>query len=595
MVEVGYTPEQIDELRGRLVPGVPLRRDGLHRRKDGTVFPVEVNLARFDWDGKPVTLGVARDISERQRAQEALRESEQWYQTLAAVSPVGIFRTDRAGAFVYVNDRWTRMAGLPAEQARGDGWARVINPEDRERVVAGWVEAAREGKPFEIEYRFLSPQGEATWVLGSARAVKGQGGEVVGYVGTVTDITERRRSEEDVKAARDELERRVAERTAELEEANENLRREVKERARYEEALRYSEEKYSTLVEHSPTGVFIFRGGKFVFANPQLAAMGGYSREEFLAMDPFDLVHPEDRDWVRDMASRRLAGESVPTDYEVRVVTRAGETRWVNVRNALITYRGGPSTLATVQDVTERKRMEEALARSGNELRRLSAQILSAQEEERARIARDLHDGIGQALSAIKFQVESAVPTCERLAGEAQMQTLRAAVARVQQTIEEVRRISMDLRPSILDDLGLVTTLGWVCREFSGRNPQIEVVRRVEVAEADVPEPLRIVVFRIVQEALQNVAKHSGANRVELGLRRAGDDLELWVRDDGRGFDPEALAHRVGEARGFGIGSMRERAQASGGGIEVVVPPGGGTTIRVRWALAGDRRPRASG
>ncbi len=111
------------------------------------------------------------------------------------------------------------------------------------------------------------------------------------------------------------------------------------------------------------------------------------------------------------------------------------------------------------------------------------------------------------------------------------------------------------------------------------------------MAEAEVPEALRIVIFRIAQEALQNVAKHSGADRVEVGLRRTGGDLELWVRDDGRGFDPEAVLHRVREVRGFGLGSMRERAQASGEGLEFLFPPEGGTLVRARWALADDEEP----
>lgn len=291
---------------------------------------------------------------------------------------------------------------------------------------------------------------------------------------------------------------------------------------------------------------------------------------------------------MADIAGRRLAGEDVPADYEVRFVRRDGQTRWVNIRSALIEYRGGVSTLGNVQDITGQRAAATALRQSQEALRRLSNRLMTAQEEERARIAREIHDSIGQALSAIKFHVEHALAGCENLGSPPLARSLRDVVARVQETVEEVRRISMALRPSLLDDLGLVATVGWQCREFRAANPTMAVECDLEVEEQDVPERLKIVLFRIIQEAMGNAGRHSGGDAVQVTLRRLGQMLELSVGDNGRGLDLASLDERTAEDVGYGLSSMRERAEASGGKLTVELPDAGGTTIRGTWPLGGE-------
>jgi PAS domain S-box-containing protein len=583
-VEVQHSAAEVSRINSQLEVGQSVLLEGTHRRKDGTTFPVEVHLQAMRWEDQPVVIGLARDISERKRAERALRESEQWYQSLAEVSPVGIFRTDVEGGCLYVNYRWSQIAGLDLSQALGRRWADALHPDDREAVINGWKASAKEGRPFHMEYRFRSPAGVTTWVIGSARTVRDANGEVLGHVGTITDISDRKRMEEELRAARDELELRVRERTTSLEAANRRLLTEIEQRAAAEESLRYSEAKYSKLVTSSPVGIFIYRDGQFVFVNPALVAMSGYTEKEFLAMDLGNLVHPEDRAWVQQIARRRLAGEAVPQEYEVRCLTKAAETRWLHVRTVLIEYRGGPSTLGNVTDVTESKRMSAALEGSREKLRRLSNEILTAQEEERARIARELHDSIGQSLSAIKFHVESAIPRCGAT-GTAE-QHLRAVVGRVQDTVEEVRRISMALRPSLLDDLGLLATIRWHCRQFESRYPDLAVTQELDAAEGEVPDRLKIVIFRLLQEAMSNAGEHSGCEGIEISLSLQGHLLELRVTDDGKGIDWEEMEERPASLRGYGLASMRERTEMSGGQLSIELPEGGGTVIRATWDLA---------
>ncbi|MDB4443773.1 GAF domain-containing protein [bacterium] len=226
-------------------------------------------------------------------------------------------------------------------------------------------------------------------------------------------------------------------------------------------------------------------------------------------------------------------------------------------------------------------RVEERTA----EIRRLSSRFLSAQEEERKRIARELHDGIGQSLSAIKFRVEHAL---QKIGGEKTTEvseSLDPVVPTVQKAVEEVRRISRNLRPSILDDLGLLATISWFCREFQSIFSQIRIEKQIDIQEDDVPDFLKIVIFRILQEALNNIAKHSQANLVRLPLRKTDTNVELTIYDDGIGFNLENVLSEDQAEKGLGLASMKERTQLSGGSFSIESTKGKGTTIRAKWPV----------
>jgi len=348
------------------------------------------------------------------------------------------------------------------------------------------------------------------------------------------------------------------------------------ERKAAEEALRDSEEKYSNLVENSPTGVFIFQQDRFVFVNPKFAELLEYSREELLAETPFQTVHPVDRERVTEIVRNRLQGDPAPDHYEYRLVTRTGKVRWVVTCNAMIRHRGALAILGNVQDVTDRKRME-------TQLRQLSARLLTIQEEERHRVARDLHDSVGQKLTGIKFMVEAALGApwpSERRSG---IERLRSLIPTIQDAVEEVRAISTALRPSILDDLGLLPTLAWYLREFTRAQPELRIEQRILAQEAEVPAPLRTPIFRILQEATNNLAKHSDAGQMLIELGIENRRLHLVVQDDGVGFDPA----NIGEADkwGSGLSSMRERAELTGGTFNLVTAPGQGTRIEADWQV----------
>jgi len=246
----------------------------------------------------------------------------------------------------------------------------------------------------------------------------------------------------------------------------------------------------------------------------------------------------------------------------------------------------GEFAVVTVDDVSAIKRTEAALRQSESELHLLSSQLLTAQEMERKRIASELHDSIGASLSGIKFGLEQAIQSMPAGEFEQSRTMLRSLVQMMKDTMGEVRRISMDLRPASLDDLGLIATLSWFFREFGVIHPHLRVVKDVDVREAEVTPSLKTVIFRVVQEGVNNVVKHAGSDELRLRLKRRGREIELVLEDRGCGFDPAAvLPGGEGSMRGFGLNTMRERVEMSGGTFSLTSRPGAGTRLQARWPL----------
>jgi signal transduction histidine kinase len=226
--------------------------------------------------------------------------------------------------------------------------------------------------------------------------------------------------------------------------------------------------------------------------------------------------------------------------------------------------------------------LDDEILRSRDRLQTLSRRLIAAQETERQRIARELHDDIGQALSAVKMNLQSI----RRSAGASAMATqIQESIESIDQALRRVRDLSVALRPSLLDDLGLVPALRW----FVARQSQRAGFRcRFEADESiEPPAEVQTACFRIAQEALTNVARHSGAKNVDLELRLRGDVLELTVSDDGRGFDVKMAVERVGADASLGLLGMRERARLLGGRVTIESTRRGGTTVHARIPLMG--------
>jgi PAS domain S-box-containing protein len=351
-----------------------------------------------------------------------------------------------------------------------------------------------------------------------------------------------------------------------------------------ESELRESEKKYGAVVENSLTGIYIILNGEIVFANPRFAEIFGYSKDEILGMESRMLVQPEERDLYDEIEQKRLDGVEAPLQYEIKGVKKNGEAIWTSRRHVIIDYQGSRALLGNVVDVTQRKQMEESLIKSENECRLLSRKVIEAEEDERKRIAREIHDGLGQSLAAIKFRVES----CSLTAGEEAFSgadELRSIIKMIQGSMEEMRRIHNDLHPAHIDELGIVKTISYFCGEFRATYPGISLETKIDFSEDEVPEYLKTPIYRIFQEAMHNAANHSEAKHISFRLDRTADTINLAVEDNGIGFATGKDIDFDKSHIGLGLFSMRERAALSGGSLQIESAPGKGTFIAATWPL----------
>jgi PAS domain S-box-containing protein len=471
----------------------------------------------------------SRDASERKRAEEALRESEERFRQMAETIDEVFWLADADSTrILYVSPAyeviWGRSrASLYAEPR---SWLGAVHPEDRERVLLAFERQVQTGE-FHEEYRIVRPDGTVRWVLDRAFPVRDEAGRPYRTAGISKDVTERRRAE------------------AELRQSEARLRR-------------FAEAAFEGLVIHA--------GGVILDVNQAACALFGCTAADLIGKSVFDFGAPETRDEVR----RRIqAGDERP--YEAIGRRKDGSTFPGEVRGRNITYRDRPARVTALRDLTERKRAEAELRDSARRLQLLSHRLLAVQEEERRRLARELHDEVAQVLVGLNYTLELSSRAAEgqreaRLAEGREM---------VRELSRQVRDISQLLRPSLLDDLGLEPALAWHCRRHAAQTG-LQVAFACTGLGGRLPAAVETAAYRIVQEALTNVARHAGVDRASVRVSLADGRLRLEVEDGGAGFDPEAVR---AAAAGGGLSGIQERVALLGGRLTVESSPGAGARL----------------
>jgi len=353
------------------------------------------------------------------------------------------------------------------------------------------------------------------------------------------------------------------------------------ERARAEAALRDSEQRYRTLVTNIPDVVWLVdRAGHTLFVSPNVEKVGGYTAEELYRAGSdgwFGRIHPDDLPMVRRHFEALFQNGAGTFDVEYRLRHRDGRWIWLHDR-AVATYEGPDTTYVygLYSNITDRRQADEIRALLLN-------QVITVQEEERRRIARELHDETAQSLASLLLGLSALQKARTLKAAQGQARDLHVVATHA---LAEVRRLAWGLRPSVLDDLGLVTALERYAGEF-GRTRGVRVAVQTAGLEGErLPAAVETALYRIMQEALSNVARHAGARRVQVQLQRRGATVTLVVEDDGQGFDPAQPPAPATAARGLGIHSMRERAAVHKGALAIDSAPGRGTRVSVEIPVA---------
>ena len=431
----------------------------------------------------------------------------------------------------------------------------------------------------------ILPDGRKAPLLCSAAPILGQSGDVTGGVLAWRDISHLKAAEKVLRESRDELEKRVQERTAELLKMKEELEAEIEERKKVELMLRQANELLENVFNTTNFCIaYMDRDFNIIRVNPAYAAADGHEPEFFIGKNHFDLYpHEENEEIFHRVVETGKPHMAYAKPFEYPEHPEKGTSYWDWTLHPLKDEAGKTEgLLLCLINVTERIKAQEKSIQSERRLRALSAKVLQTQEMERKIISKDIHDSIGSSLAAVKFRLEHEHSSM----GEKRLDkgsSLEEIVDILKETIRETRRICTDLRPSILDNMGMLATIRWFLREFQGTYHHMAVEENLHIHEEEVPESLKVIMFRILQEALNNAAKHSKATLVRVKLSRKKDCVTLSIEDDGEGFDLKKQATVKSPISGMGLASMKERAELSGGSFKVVSSKGKGTTVQASW------------
>ncbi|MBS1159144.1 MAG: sensor signal transduction histidine kinase [Proteobacteria bacterium] len=504
----------------------------------------------------------------------SLEKAKQQWQFVADAIPILIFLIDQHGSIIHANRTLERWGLGDVRSIKGQSVHGTLHPTctaadcpikelEREALVEMALDRRTRLETFD-------PQLNRHLAINVQPILPGSGQHELLAVVSIDDTSELKRSKKHIQVLQDNLRERIEQ---------EMLKR-----------IEVADVQARLLNILSKTPNFI----AMTASDGTLLYLNNAGRAMLKLEDSTDVYRLKMFECLTPEARAKLHAEALPTAlrdgmWSGSSALLARDGREVPTTQVVIAHRGkngeADSFSFVEQDMTAWVRSEAALRSSQEELRHLSAQLLNVQEDERRRIAADLHDVIGQTLSVIKLSIDDTARLVNQGATAEAGTALVNLSARVKDALVEVRRISMDLRPTTLDDLGILPTLSWFFREFEAACRNIRVVKEIRVTESAIPPPLKTTIFRLLQEATANIVKHSGADQISFGLTHEAHTLHLSIADNGRGFEPSQRFDGERPDQGLGLRSMKERARLSGGSYVLASEIGRGTTISVAWPL----------
>ena len=568
-------------------------RDGIYiyglrhyRCKNGSAIDVEISATLIHYGEVQVVMVNLRNITERRRAEKKLETQAtqlQEQEELLDIADDAIIVLDMEDRIIFWNHGAVERYGWTKDEVRGRVGHELLDTvfpqplseiKSKLRSVGRWegelVQIKRSGEKIVVESR---------WALRCDNL-----DNPIAIMEINNDITERKHAQVALQKAKDDLEVRVAERTAELQNANDRLLIELNRRKRIEEMLQKGAERYRNLFVNSPLGIYrISTDGQILMANPTLIRMLGYS-----SFDELTSTGPKRRDYEPSYLRKKIRDR-----LEKEGKIRGFETKWrkpdksiMFVRENARAIRAPDGTLlyfeGTVEDITEQKKAEEKIQSYQKQLRSLASDLSLAEEQERRRIATMLHDHIGQILAISKIKLGALLQSA---AHDGFLEPLEEVREHVEQAIQFTRSLTFELSPPILYDLGLESALEWLTEQIKEQHG-ISCDFETDNTLKPVRDEIRIVLFSAVRELLMNVAKHALAKTAKVTIRRVNENIVVHVADNGTGFTVSKMNFYLDENKGFGLFSIRERLRHLGGQMDVRSAKGRGTRVILTAPLA---------
>ena len=473
--------------------------------------------------------------------------TEALFRTIADDAPIMLWLCSRDGQNTFVNKSWLQFTGRSVAREVGHGWLEGVHHDDLPGLRELVQKAVHDQEPFTLEYRLMRADGQYRWLLGHGSPRFAGNGAFLGYVGSCADVTDRKVGS----------------------------------------VAAVGEGRFERLLNHADDLVYrtrVFPTRVVEYISSAARAITGRTPEEFYA-DPYltaKAVHPDDRHLV-ELAEPDPRATALQTHFTLRWLHPDGKIVWAEHRRVPV-YDAAGQLIAIegiARDVTERIETQLRLRESEEQLRQLAARVEAAREDERAALARELHDELGQTLTAVKLELGRAAEAMKREhVTPHSVDRLQSLVGLVEIGLETVKRLSTELRPPALDHLGLPAAIRWEAMSFRSRTGIRCHVRAVQEGTA-LNKGQQTVVFRIFQEALTNIVRHASASAVHVTLAERPRNFELRIRDNGGGITEDEIRN----PRSIGLLGMRERAALVGGTFSIEGQRGKGTVVTVRIPL----------
>lgn len=475
------------------------------------------------------------------KAECELKESEARFRSLADTAPVLIWMAGTDKLCTYVNQPWLHLTGRSLQEELGNGWMDGVHPDDFRKCLDNYTQSFDRRETFRMEYRIRRYDGAYRWVL-DVGIPRFQGTSFAGYIGCALDVTERKHMEQTVRESEERL--RLAAQAGRM--------------------FAYSWDVATDVIE---------RSGEYA------EILGVDPKQETTGVAVSAMVHPDDKEQL-ETALAKLNVDNPFFQSTYRIIRPDGVVTWLQRSSRAYFNEHGEleHIVGMIADVTERKLAEEALSS-------VSRRLIQAQEQERTRIARELHDDINQRLAMLQVdlsEVRQSTPA-SRTDLQDRVEEIRESLSDIS---EEVQAISHRLHSSKLEYLGLVSACKAFCKELANRQ-NVRIEFDADGVPSSLLQDVSLTLFRVLQESLQNAIKYSDAEHFEVQLRGTSTEIQLTVRDNGIGFDVDSAMRK----QGLGLISMRERANLVGGKIFITSQPMHGTEINVRVPVAVARDP----